>query len=281
MRTSSAVRVYAYLLIATVFVLLASPAHAQYKPRPLSDPATGEVYHIEGFAGFWFPDAAIEGSSSNLTVAPGTKIDFKKDLGLQNHAIGDLRVALRPIKWVKLRFEYTPINYEQSTVLTREIIFNGQKYTVNLPVNSSLDWKAYRFALETDVVSQDRWFLGFVLDAKYTDVTLALDTPVIPRQSTQERAPVPGIGGIGRVYVVPNISITTEITWFQLPDSLIKNTTGHYYDVDVYGTVNFTNNVGAQVGYRSIDFGYAVDTSTGSSGAFTLKGLYFGIVARY
>ena len=98
MRTSSAVRVYAHLLMATVFVLLAAPAHAQYKPRPLSDPATGEVYHIEGFAGFWFPDAAIEGSSSNLTVAPGTKIDFKKDLGLQNHAIGDLRVALRPIK---------------------------------------------------------------------------------------------------------------------------------------------------------------------------------------
>ena len=54
-------------------------------------------------------------------------------------------------------------------MLTREIIFNGQKYTVNLPVNSSLDWKSYRFALETDVVSQDRWFLGFVLDAKYTD----------------------------------------------------------------------------------------------------------------
>jgi hypothetical protein len=49
----------------------------------------------------------------------------------------------------------------------------------------------------------------------------------------------------------------------------------------VYGTVNFTNNVGAQVGYRSIDFGYEVATSTGSSGAFTLKGLYFGIVARY
>jgi hypothetical protein len=281
MRTSSAVRVYAFLSIAAVFVLLAAPAHAQYKPRPLSDPATGEVYHVEGFAGFWFADASITGSSSNLTVAPGTEIDFVKDLGLQNHAIGDLRVAVRPIKWVKLRFEYTPISYEQSTVLTKEIIFNGQKYTVNLPVNSSLDWKAYRFALEGDVVSQDRWFLGFVLDAKYTNVNVELDTPLIPRQFAEEKAPIPGIGGIGRVYVVPNISVTTEITWFKLPDSLIKNTTGHYYDVDVYGTVNFTNNVGAQVGYRSIDFGYAVDTSTGSSAAFNLKGLYFGIVARY
>ena len=148
-------------------------------------------------------------------------------------------------------------------------------------MNSSLDWKSYRFALETDVVSLDRWFLGVVLDAKYTDVNLQLSTPLLPDQFAHEQAPVPGIGGIGRVYIVPNISITTEITGFKLPDNLIKKTTGHYVDVDVYGTVNFTNNVGAQVGYRSIDFGYVVDTSTGSSGSFTLKGLYFGIVARY
>ncbi len=39
-----------------------------------------------------------------------------------------------------------------------------------------------------------------------------------------------------------------------------------------------TNNIGAQLGYRSFDVGYLVDQDTGS---FTLKGLYFGVVARY
>ena len=52
----------------------------------------------------------------------------------------------------------------------------------------------------------------------------------------------------------------------------------HYVDFDLYGTVNFTNNIGAQIGYRSLDVGYVVDTDTG---AFKLKGIYFGVVARY
>ena len=130
MKTSSAVRAYAHLLMAAAFfICLAAPAHAQFRPRPLSDPATGEVYHIEGFAGLWFPDAAISGSSSNLTVVRGTDIDFNKDLGLENQHFADLRVTLRPIKRVKLRFEFLPIKYEQEAILSRDIVFNGQKST--------------------------------------------------------------------------------------------------------------------------------------------------------
>ena len=80
------------------------------------------------------------------------------------------------------------------------------------------------------------------------------------------------------MYVVPNISITADITGFKLPDNLIKGDSGHFLDVDIYGTVNFTRNIGAQIGYRALDVGYVVKTDTGS---FTLKGLYFGAVARY
>ncbi len=48
--------------------------------------------------------------------------------------------------------------------------------------------------------------------------------------------------------------------------------------------MNFTNNVGAQMGYRSFDLGYTVRTTTTittDSGSFVLKGLYFGAVARF
>jgi hypothetical protein len=48
--------------------------------------------------------------------------------------------------------------------------------------------------------------------------------------------------------------------------------------VDVYGTLNFTNNFGVRGGYRSLDVGYAYKADNGS---FTLKGIYLGAVARY
>ncbi len=274
-KTSVAVRLYAWALVP-LFVLAASPARAQFRPRPVGEPATGESYHIEGAAGFWFPGADMTISSESLGI-PGDLINLKNDLGLQDQHFSELHLTLRPSRANKFRFQFIPISYEQQASLSRTIVFNGQAYTIGLPVNSSLDWKAYRFGYEYDFLVKDQGFGGFVLDFKYTDVDATLASP-IRSDFMHARAPIPAIGGIFRYYVVPNISITGEITGFKLPENVVKNATGHYVDVDFYGTLNFTNNVGAQLGYRSFDLGYAVDTNTGS---FTLKGMYFGIVARY
>ncbi len=276
MKNRSALRLYASVLAA---LLAASPASAQFVPRTFEEPAVGERYHIEASAGFWSPAAAMAISSESLGI-PGDTIDFKKDLGLQDQRFNELHLVLRPARKHKLRFQYIPIRYEQSATLTRSIVFNGQRYTVGIPVNSSIEWKAYRFSYEADVVTRDRWFAGFILDAKYTDVSAALATPILS-EAARAQAPIPAVGGIGRVYVAPNISITGETTVFNLgwlPESLVKDSRGHYVDVDVYGTVNFTNNIGAQIGYRRFDLGYLVEKDTGS---FVLKGLYFGVVARY
>ena len=81
---------------------------------------------------------------------------------------------------------------------------------------------------------------------------------------------------------VPNIAITGEFTGFKLgwaPDSIRGDTNGHYADFDFYGTVNFTNNVGVQGGYRRFDVGYELKNDTG---AFTREGnLPRTCVARY
>jgi hypothetical protein len=270
----------------TASLLTATAARAQYKPRPLNDPATGESYHIEGSASVWYPTAEMTVSSESLGI-PGSDINFKTDLGLQDRHFPALKLVLRPSKRNKFRLEFIPIKYDSSGTLQRDIVFNGQKYLANLPVNSTLDWKAYRFAYEFDFVSNNRGFFGLVLDAKYTDVAVELAAPISVCQNNvcaplnefaHAQAPIPALGGIGRFYVVPNISITAELTGVKLPDNLIKNTQAHYFDFDIYGTVNFTNNVGVQAGYRSLDVGYLLSNDRG---AFTLKGPYLGIVARY
>ena len=95
---------------------------------------------------------------------------------------------------------------------------------------------------------------------------------------TRQRAPIPALGGIARVYVAPNISITGEVTGFTIPDSIDGRYQAHYVDIDLYGTLNFTNNIGVKGGYRSLDLGYHIKDDTG---AFALKGIYFGAVLRY
>ena len=274
MPTRSTIRVYGVL--AAALVLTASPALAQFQPRPISDPATGERFRIEGSAGFWSPSATMSISSESLGIV-GSEIDFKKDLGLQDKRFGELHAVLKANRKHKFRFQYIPITYVQQTTMPRDVVFNGQLYRVGFPVNSSLEWKAYRFGYEYDFVVKDRGFGGFILDFKYTDVQASLQSPA-SSEFVRASAPIPTLGGIARVYVVPMVSITGELTGIKIPDSISKSFKTHYADLDIYGTVNVTNNVGAQLGYRSFDIGYRVDDDTGS---FTLKGLYFGVVARY
>ena len=276
MLQTRAIRLYTLAALIAATLGAAAPARAQYKPQPLNDPATGEKFHIEGGIAYWNPTADIVVASEGLGIV-GTSIDFKRDLGLTDQRFPEVQLTLRPIRSQKLRFQYIPIKYDQSTNLKANIVFNGQTYGLNLPVNSTLDWKAYRFAYEYDFVVKNRGFVGFIAEAKYTDVQVNLAEPGLV-QFAHARAPIPALGGIARVYVVPNISITGEVTGFKLPDSIDKRYAAHYVDVDVYGTVNFTNNIGAQVGFRSLDVGYLVKTDTGS---LTLKGLYFGAVLRY
>ncbi len=273
-------QLFGWARVGALSLFLATPAHAQYKPRAISEPATGERYHIEAEANLWTPTADMTVASESLGIL-GDQINLKSDLGMTDQHFPALGLQLRPVRSHKFRLSYVPIKYDGNTTLTRSIVFNGQRYAAGAVAVSALDWKAYRFGYEYDFIIKDQGFGGFIIEAKYTDVRVQLDA-VTARGPISEfahaRAPIPALGGIGRVYVVPNISITGEVTGFKIPDSIDKRYNAHYVDIDVYGTLNFTNNIGVKAGYRSLDLGYLIKTDSGS---FALKGLYFGAVLRY
>ena len=266
-----------------LFLLAAAPARAQFKPRPLNDPATGESYHIEASAGLWFANSDLTVTSAgtgSLSGLVGSSINAQTDLGMPaDQKFPAFTLVLRPAQSHKFRFSYVPISFDGARTITRDIDFNGQRYHIGLPVTSTLDWKAARFGYEYDFITKNTWYAGFILEAKYTDVNINLTTPGPPTvtEFDRARAPIPALGFVGRVYVVPNISITGEVTAFKLP-TVQNKYSGHYVDVDVYGTVNLINYFGVQAGYRTLDVGYLAKDDSGS---FVVKGIYIAAVVRY
>jgi hypothetical protein len=266
-------RIFVWAAAAACVVATSGTAQAQYGRRPVSTPSVGEDYHVEASLTFWRPDPAIEIASESLGIA-GTTIDAVEDLGFESRSFADLKFVLRPTEKFKFRIGYTPIKYETESILQRDIVFNGQRYSVGLPVNTDFEWKAWRFGIEYDFIYRDRGFAGFIVEAKYTDLNVQLDSPVTS-EFTHVKAPIPTIGGIGRVYVHDNVSITGELTGLSLN---IDDNEGRYFDFDLYGTFNINNNVGAQVGFRRVTVHYVVDED---SGDLKVGGLYFGGVARF
>jgi hypothetical protein len=278
----SAPRVLASLFLAAILLCTVTPrAVAQYRPLPAGSYATGnnplgEPYHVEFAFNLWNPEPNIVIASESLGI-PGSDIDVRADLGVEKQTTYEFRLVLRPGKKHKFRFNYIPLTYDAGTKLTGEIIFNGIKYPVSTTVNTKLQWRTYRIGYEYDFVSNARGFFGMVLEAKLTDINFELTSP-IGTEFARAQAPIPAIGAIGRVYIARYASVTGEFTALKIPSSIDASYGGHYYEWDIYGTVNFTKNLGAQVGWRSHDIAWLAKEDSGSA---SLRGLYFGGVARF
>jgi hypothetical protein len=260
--------VLAGLLVSAV------PASAQF-PAGRSD-IVGEDYHVEASFNFWgpTPDAII--NSSALGIA-GTDIDIVEDLGIEKQRLRDVRVVLRPAPKHRFRINYVPMVYDARSTVTREFIFNGLRYRPGLPVDTTAQFKIWRFGYEYDFLYRERGFLGVLVDAKYTDVNVGLNSP-LGDEFTKAVGALPTLGLVGRVYAAKNLALNGEFSYFKLPESAIEDVQGRYKDYDFSATFNPHKNVGVQVGYRSIDVLYNVDLDNGT---LTFKGLYFGGTVRF
>jgi hypothetical protein len=274
MRLFAGSRVFVKAVVIGVLVGLPSLASAQF--RPPGSPAVGEDYHVEASISWWDPEPDLVINSESLGIA-GTDVDLVNDLGIEQKRIPEFRIVLRPARKHKFRIHYLPVKYEADATVRREFVFNGQRYQVGLPVQTEADLTTWRIGYEYDFVSRSRGFVGFLLDLKYTDVRVDLRSP-IGEEFTSQPAPIPTLGLIGRGYVAPNFSITGEFGYLRVPDNFSEDFGGRYLDFDFYGTVNFTNNVGAQLGYRSIDVFYE---DLPDSGTLKLRGWYFAGVVRF
>jgi hypothetical protein len=262
--------------LAVVWLLIPTPAAAQYGAPELEATTTGEDYRIELSGTLWNPNLAGIISSQRLGLI-GSNIDFIDDLGFTQTRFKDVRVVLRPSRKSRFRVQYTPVSYTAETSLKRDLVFNGQKFPLNLPVQSQFDWKVWRFGYEYDVIYRDRGFVGVLLEGRYTQMTAELASPLVA-EYTKVRAPLPAIGLVGRAYVLPEVALNFEVSMFRVPEGSIPDVEANYYDWDIHGTVNLHRNVGLQIGWRRITTFLEIEEDTGD---VKFQGLWFGAALRY
>ncbi len=248
-------------------------ADAQYS----GDPATGELYTLEVAYGWWNPEPLITISSEGLGL-PGTEVDFSTDLGIDSQRLSEFRAVLRPARKHKFKVDYLPISYGvEGHILTRPIVFNGQVYTPNIPVDVEASFTTWRVGYEYDFFYRDRGYVGLLLEAKYTKAKVEFDSP-ITTEFAEASAPIPAIGVAARGYLLRNVSVTGEFSVFSIPGDEGRDYSAHYYDFDVYGTVSFNRHAGVMGGWRRLDLAYVVDRD---SGDLDLTGFYVLGIVRF
>jgi len=266
--------------ILTFAALLPSVARAQYSAPRLSEEAIGEKYHVELSGTIWNPALSGEVSSDQFGIT-GTTLDFTNDLGFEQTRFREFSIVLRPAKKHRFRFQNTPIDYVATTTLARTIKYNGISYPATLPVEAEFSWKVRRFGYEYDFAYMDRGFVGVLLEGRYTQFSSSLTSTspfLVASEFTTASAPLPAIGVVGRGYVTPNVALNFELTGFRVPAYFRDQAIGNYYDWDISGTVNLTNNVGVQAGWRRLTTHIELQNNFGD---FKFQGLWFGAAVRF
>jgi hypothetical protein len=262
-------------------LLAPTAAYAQYSAPDSGAAAIGEKYHVEFAGTLWNPNLAGKISSEQFGIV-GSQIDLLTDLGYAKTRFKDMRIVLRPSKKSKFRIQYTPIQYEAETAFTRELVFNGIKFPVAVPIESQFSWKVWRLGYEYDFLYKPRGYVGMVLEGRYTtaEARLKTNSPIFspPYDEYNKRsAPLPALGIVGRAYPLPEVAINFEVTGFKLPN-VDEKYQARYFDWDINGTVNLSNYFGVQMGWRKMTNFMVIKKD---SGDVQFQGLWFGAAVRY
>lgn len=274
---SSARRLADLLLVGAVLMALPRAASAQYGAPELDSSAIGEQYHVEVSGSLWKPDVYGVISSEQFGII-GSQISFVDDLGFEKTRFKAFKLVLRPSKKSKFRIERIPVVYQAETNLKRSIVFNGQAYPLALPLQSEFDWKVWRFGYEYDAFYRSRGFVGFFVEARYTEMIAELRSPLYAPEYRRDRAPLPAIGVVARGYPLPALAINFEMSTFNVPKDTIPDVEANYYDWDINGTFNLSRYAGVQIGWRRMTNFLSVENDIGDT---KFQGLYFGGTLRY
>ena len=257
-------------------LLVPAAASAQFAaPETRRPPVLGEQYHVEVSGNFWNP-SMFGVISSEQFGQPGSDIDFDVDFGFERTRFKDLRFVIRPATKHRIRVQYTPVTYEAVSNFTRNITFNGINFPLSLPVQSSFSWRVWRFGYEYDFVYKPWGFVGVLIETRMTEFDARLQS-AIASEFTTAKGPLPAIGVVARGYVHPTVALNFEFSGMRLPD-IDPNYQADYWDWDLYGTVNFTNYVGFQLGWRKMSTYLAIEKD---SGDLAFQGLWFGAALRF
>jgi hypothetical protein len=269
-------------ILSLALAAAAVPASAQYAAPNMgrsnenpSEGAVGEKYNIQVNGSLWNPTIFGVISSSQFGIA-GSQISFENDLGFEQRQLKTFGVELKAGKRNKFYGEYIPLSYTSDTTFNREIVFNGQKFNVNVPVQATYDWKVWRVGYEIDPLVMSHGFIGLLFEARMTDFGASLKSPGT-EEFTRANGPLPALGLIARAYPIKNLSITGQVSGFKVPD-VSKDYQGSYADWNIYGTFNVNRFVGVQGGWRRVTTNVVIKKDSGNT---MFKGIWFGGVVRY
>jgi hypothetical protein len=247
----------------TVFILMVI--------TPLADAQSlvpeAEQYHIRVEFRRWQVGLDSEIQMTSGDNPTGTLINVRDDLGVSDHGTFEVRGILQLGLGKKLRFGFTPLDYDGDKRVERSLRFEGTVYNLNTRVVTSVKGNWYTGEFEWDIFHGEKGYLGLLIGVKAFDGTTVLVAPELGiREVEGIQVPAPVLGLTSRIYA-GHVSVSAEVSGLSIGDR------GNLYELDLGAHVDVVNHLGVGVGFRLLSMHGKNDRDLID---FKLSGVYLG-----
>ena len=222
---------------------------------------------------YWYPE--LDGDL-RLSVV-GTDLDVIEALDIDRHEQAPLVRVEIPLGPVLLELRYFELEFHGSTVLSRDIEFENQTFTVMALTTSDIDIRDMAAYLKFGVLDLSPLKLGVLVGVNYIDVdtTLkAIPPPVALEASDDIEVPVPVVGF---TYAF-DLPLGEHFTLFSAGDAAglfgsYEEIDGKFLDFGARLGVRWKRSLTVGGGYRYFDVDF--EESFDNDASVTLKGPFF------
>jgi len=216
---------------------------------------------------YWFPNLAANIKTTNGGVTG--QFDAKKDLGVGDENFPSGEAFLRAGRF-HFRVGYTPVSFDGSKEIAQNVTFNGQTFTANDNVITSLDLNMLDGEIQIDILRPDlevaSFNLGVILKVKYVDGKAEL-RGTTQAETKKFQIPVPMVGvAAGAGFLKNMVRVDARATG-------ITYSSNHLYEGDIFLSFVPVPFFRVQGGYRLLDLSVDTDDVVAK---FKLNGPYVG-----
>lgn len=234
---------------ATVLVAMTAPSAAAQ--------ALDEDLWIEA-SGF-FPSIETQVTVSGPNT-PGTEIDLEGDLGLDDgQALPAVYAGWKFGDRWQLTGEFYGLDRDATRTITRDIVFDGQTYTLGTSIHSALKSDVFRVTLGYAFIQEDTVEIGAAIGLHTTDFEVSLEGPsAIVQRRRDFIAPLPTVGLYGTYEPMDKVVLNGRVDFLSLD---FDDFSGGITNAQASIAYRFTPNFSAGASYRYVSYDFKVNKS--------------------
>ena len=177
----------------------------------------------------------------------GTFFSLKNDFQTPVSPFFRLRVGCLSNGKDHFSFLYAPLNIVETGTIEKDILFDGNNFKANMPIEAVYKFNSYRFTYNRRIINKENFKFGIGLSAKIRDAGVSLKNKELLSENFS-------VGFAPLINLIANWDISQKMGVDFFGEG-IAATKGRAIDLSLSGRYIFSNNLQGNIGYRLLEGG--------------------------